>query len=286
MTRAHWTALGAGLGGGILAVLGSPWAVLPPAVFVMLCLIAPFFPRGQFFLPLVNHGPREVSEVALTFDDGPSPELTPCVLDLLARHEVPATFFVIGARAQQHPDLLQAILAAGHEVGNHSMHHDPLLMLRGRRRLRSEVAQTQGVLAAAGLRVAAFRPPAGITNPRLGPVLRELGLYGVGFSRRGNDWGNRRVKGLARRILRGVRGGDVILLHDSAETLDEAGRKLFLGELEKVLNGLGQRGLRVVPLSRLVGRMVSEAAARSDTTAPGSDAGPPRGNGRTPEPTP
>jgi len=228
-------------------------AALPLAVQIGLNITGCFVPSLGFFLPVVTHGPRRGGAVALSFDDGPDPQTTPKLLELLARHGVPASFFVIGRNAQAHPELVARIRAAGHEVGNHSMSHDPILMMRSMARLEAEIAGCQAVLAEQGVRSLTFRPPVGITNPRLGIVLGRLKLGCVCFSCRPLDFGNRRLQGLADRVLGKVRAGDVVLLHDVAP-LPEVGVEVWLSEIEKIVVGLRERGLSVSPLSELIGR--------------------------------
>ena len=173
------------------------------------CLAAPFATRYGFFLPVICRGPRNVRCVSLTFDDGPDSATTPLVLNLLKSYQVSATFFVTGKNAADHPDLIARILDQGHTIGNHTYSHDPLIMLKSGQRLKEEIIKTQAVLAAHGIRPLVFRPPAGITNPKLGPVLAELGLSAVNFSCRAMDKGNRRISGIALKILGRVRAGDM-----------------------------------------------------------------------------
>jgi len=266
LSRAHaagFTALplaGALAAAQALQLAWTPgWLVtaLPLAGFLAMCAAAPFFPRLGFFLPIVSHGPRSIRAVALSFDDGPDPATTPHLLALLSRHSAPAAFFVIGEKAARHPELVADICAAGHEVCNHTLRHDPLLMLRSTAVLEREIAGCQDALAAQGIRPLAFRPPVGITNPRLGPVLERLGLRCVCFSCRPTDFANRRVVGLADRVLSRVRPGDVVLLHDC---LPRAGLSVeeWLREVEATLAGLYSKKLAIHPLSRLVGFSVSE----------------------------
>jgi len=108
-----------------------------------------------------------------------------------------------------------------------------------------------------GVESLVFRPPAGVTNPRIAKVLSERELTCVGFACRANDFGNRRVKGLSTRILRGVAAGDIILLHDG-NVADQSGPEGWLAEIEQLLDGLRERDLEVVPLSRLLGRKVMQ----------------------------
>ena len=242
---------------GLLWPVRPVWAAIPLGCYVLLCMVFPFFPGIGFFLPVVHRRDTVDRVAALTFDDGPDPDVTPRLLDLLRREGVPATFFVAGVRAERHPELIREILSRGHALGNHSYHHDPLLMLRSRARLRAEVARTQDALSAFAVRPLAFRPPVGITNSQLPGVLRELGLYCVTFSCRAFDRGNRRVAGIGEIILRKVRPGDIIVLHDVTPKGGE-GIDRWLAETEGIVSGLKGRGYRLLPLAELIGRPVME----------------------------
>ncbi len=225
-------------------------AVVPLGLFVVITLAAPFFPRFSYFLPILTHGPRSSAQVALTFDDGPHPETTLRLLALLADHGVRATFFVVGRQCEAHPELLRQILDQGHDVGNHTQSHDVFFALRSKRRVREEIRGCQRALAAQGVRTLAFRPPVSITNPRLWSPLQSEDLICVHWSRRARDRGNRRVCGLARRILASLRGGDIVLLHDCPGGGDVTG---WLAEIEQILEALPKRELGAVSLSSLLG---------------------------------
>ncbi|MDO9066960.1 MAG: polysaccharide deacetylase family protein [Deltaproteobacteria bacterium] len=198
----------------LLSLLCPLLALFPLLFFLLACLIAPFFPGYGFFLPIISRGNPENNQVALTFDDGPSPLSTPILLDLLARHKLLATFFVVGRLAAKYPDLITAILAQGHTIGNHSHRHDPLLMLRTPKTLHEDIHTTQEILKKQGVTPLVFRPPAGITNPRLQRVLARENLLAVNYSCRAMDGGNRNVRNLAGKILQRLRPGDIIMLHD------------------------------------------------------------------------
>jgi peptidoglycan/xylan/chitin deacetylase (PgdA/CDA1 family)/2-polyprenyl-3-methyl-5-hydroxy-6-metoxy-1,4-benzoquinol methylase len=238
----------------ILLFVDLRTAPLPLLAFLLACAVAPFLPRVGFFLPIVSRGKPGVKGVALTFDDGPDPEVTPLLLDLLDRHSVSATFFVTGERAARHPAILREILSRGHTIGNHSYHHFPFLMLKGIRTLRREIESTQSCLAGFGVLPLAFRPPAGITNPLLRRVLLEQGMYCVNYSCRAVDFGNRRIGRLSEKVLRAVSMGDIIALHDIAPR--HAGTEGLMAEFDALLGGLKEKRLEVVPLDRLTGREV------------------------------
>lgn len=237
------------------------WPVSPlvagiaPALFVAACAVFPFLPGASFFLPVISRGTSSQKAVGLTFDDGPDPAATPALLRLLEAHGAIATFFVTGRNARRHPEIIREILARGHCIGNHSYSHDNFIMFRHPRSIAAEIEATRRVFQNLGFSSDIFRPPVGITTPRVAEALRRTGLFAVTFSRRAKDMGNRRIRGLSSRILKGVRPNDILLLHDvlprSPENLG-----LWLGEVEKVLTGIKTKGLEVIPLETLIGRRV------------------------------
>jgi peptidoglycan/xylan/chitin deacetylase (PgdA/CDA1 family)/2-polyprenyl-3-methyl-5-hydroxy-6-metoxy-1,4-benzoquinol methylase len=256
LSPAHFVALGTFQLFVVLLFFNIHLAPLPLLVFILLCCIAPLFPRFSFFLPIISRGERELKAVALTFDDGPDPAVTPQLLALLAQHKVHATFFVTGVRAERYPEIIQAILAGGHTIGNHSYSHSPLLMFKGRATLQHEIAAAQNVIRHFGVVPLAFRPPVGITNSRLWRVLLENGMFCVNFSRRAADFGNRRVTRLAQRLLVKVKPGDILLLHDVAPRQGDVTE--LLQEFSALIAGLREKGLEILPLGRLIGKEVMQ----------------------------
>jgi peptidoglycan-N-acetylglucosamine deacetylase len=237
----------------VLAMVNEWLCMLPLGIFVACYLGAPFFPQAGFFLPVISRGCTGGNMVALTFDDGPDTATTPRILELLEKNKTKATFFVIGEKAQRHPDIMREIISGGHEVGNHSYRHDVLLMLRSRQTITTEILMAQEGISAFGIRPLVFRPPAGITNPKLGGILKQHSLHCVTFSCRGFDAGNRRVEGLAERILKKVRPDDIILLHDVLPKGSVSADR-WLEEMVKIFTGLKSKNLQPVSLERLIGR--------------------------------
>ena len=229
-------------------------ALLPLSGFLLLCFLAPFFPEISFFLPVISRSQPGTEGVILTFDDGPSPEFTPVLLDLLARYGLPATFFVIGKKAADHPELIARILAAGHSIGNHSWDHDYFLMLRSTERIQEDLHRTQEVLAEAGVRPLLFRPPVGITGPRLKKVLEREGMLAVNYSCRALDRGNRHLAGLANKIMRRVRPGDIIMLHD-LPAFQEEDSDLLYREFDQLFQQLTEK-YTVIPMEDALQRPV------------------------------
>ncbi len=254
LSPAHFVGLGAFHAWAVLLFLAPGLAPLPLAAFLLCMGIAPFLTGVSFFLPITTRGKRGERGVSLTFDDGPDPEVTPRLLELLDRHSAPATFFVMGEKAARHPDIVRDILSRGHTIGNHSFRHMPFLMLKGRQTLRNEIESTQAELARHGVVPLAFRPPVGITNPHLWRVLLEQGMFCVNFSCRAVDFGNRRIARLSERILRKVSPGDIVALHDVAPRREKAER--LLEEFDSMILGMKGKGLEIVPMARLIGKEV------------------------------
>lgn len=259
---ATWSGLSAFALAFILYPFSTPLALLPLAMYLLLCLTAPFMPAFGFFLPVISRGISTQRAVALTFDDGPDPGSTPALLALLAKHQVTATFFLNGARAMHHPDIVADIIAQGHTIGNHTHRHDNFIMCKSAKALLKEIQDAQQVFYQMGVRPLAFRPPVGITNPKLGKVLDQVGMYALNFNRRAGDQGNRRIKHLSKRILKGVAANDIIMLHDirpsSSDLYDH-----WQQELDLIFEGLKARELVIIPLEALIGRPVMERVGES-----------------------
>lgn len=154
--------------------------------------------------------------VALTFDDGPHPEATPAVLELLAGAGATATFFLVGEQVERRPELARAIHVAGHEIAVHGYRHQ-LLLCRTSRAVAADLARAAAVTAdATGCEPALYRPPYGVFSAGGLDVVRGLGWRPVLWSAWGRDW-ERRATGasVARRVTHRLGPGDVVLLHDS-----------------------------------------------------------------------
>lgn len=187
--------------------------------------------------------------IALTFDDGPDPEVTPWVLDLLDEAGARASFFCIGRRALEHPETVAEIAARGHRVENHSFRHSHLFSLLGPLRLGREIDRTQETLAGiTGRRPIFFRAPAGIRGPWLEPVLARRRLTLVSWTRRGFDSVDREPARVSRRLVDGVAAGDILLVHDGALHRRSGHGEATLEVVRRVLEALRTSGLRAVAL--------------------------------------
>ncbi len=189
-------------------------------------------------------------ELALTFDDGPDPDVTPRVLDILARHGARATFFCVGRRVSASPALAREIAERGHVLENHTFRHRHHFFFHGPLRLSDEIARTQDVIeSATGRRPRYFRAPAGIRSPLLDPALSRAGLELVAWTRRGFDTVRRDPAAVASALATALAPGDLLLLHDGSSARDGSGRPVVLEALDRVLDAAGARRLRVVPFS-------------------------------------
>jgi len=190
-------------------------------------------------------GPREV---ALTFDDGPSP-YTAQVLDVLKRERVKATFFLCGANAERYPELVRRIRAEGHAIGNHTYSH-PWLYLKSEAVLAAEIDRAQDALErTSGARPTLFRPPFGVRWFPLWPLLRERGLTMVMWNDRAVD-GGRGAAGLAESAIAGLKPGAIVLLHDGFETRAsaEVDRSATVKALPAIIRAARAAGYTLAPL--------------------------------------
>jgi peptidoglycan/xylan/chitin deacetylase (PgdA/CDA1 family) len=249
----HRVTLVLGIGAAFAILLLPPgwrvcaWTSLVLLVFALVTwgvvsIRSPYFGRA-----LLGGSSRD--SVALTFDDGPDPVCTPALLDLLKSRGVRATFFVVGERVRAHPELVRRCQAEGHELGNHSHSHSPWLNFRLRRGMQLEIAACQDAIeATTGRRPRWYRPPVGLRNPAVHPACAALGLRVVGWQVRSLDKSGRAPDAIAERVLRHVRPGGIVLLHDGGQT-----RERLLAITDGILRGLETRGLRAVTLGQLLG---------------------------------
>ena len=171
-------------------------------------------PQGQWYGQTFAGGMRGSKQIALTYDDGPNDPHTLKLLDVLAKHSVRATFFMIGRYVRQRPDIARAVAQAGHVIGNHSFTH-PLLIFESAAQTRTEFLGCRSALQdVIGKHSNLFRPPFGGRRPATLRIARELGLQPVMWNVTGYDWNAPPAMVIENKVARQMRGGDVILLHD------------------------------------------------------------------------
>jgi acyl-coenzyme A synthetase/AMP-(fatty) acid ligase/peptidoglycan/xylan/chitin deacetylase (PgdA/CDA1 family) len=255
--RPHWKPaplVSGSLGLHALAAVGLftpawPWSVGALVANHALVTLTGLWPRSTWLGPNLLHLPRDRSEVAITIDDGPDPEVTPALLDLLEQHGAVATFFCPGTQVQRHAALAREIVRRGHAIGNHSQHHRHHFSVMGPGALRREIAQAQDSIAqATGVVPDWFRAPAGLRNVFLDPVLHSLDLKLASWTRRGFDTRTGDAALVLRRLTRDLAAGDIMLLHDRHAARTPQGRPVVLDVLPPLLALLRERNLQTVRL--------------------------------------
>ncbi|MEN8163165.1 MAG: polysaccharide deacetylase family protein [Acidobacteriota bacterium] len=243
------------IGAAALAAAPSRWPWVTTALVANHALIAlaGIMPRAQILGPCRSRlaPPKSAGgRIALTFDDGPDPEVTPAVLKLLEDRGVAATFFPIGQRAANHPSLVERITAAGHSLGNHSWSHSPAFFFHSLPRLAEEIDRSQEFLEAhGGKRPVHFRAPAGIRGPFLQPMLERRGMDLTAWNRRGFDTTDTQPYRILKRLTRRLGPGDILLLHDGSSARASDGRPVVLQVLPRLLDAIEARGLTPVALT-------------------------------------
>ena len=230
-----------------------PWSLGALVINHLLLALGGLLPRSRLLGPNWTRLPQAQAQgaVALTIDDGPDPEVTPAVLDLLALHGVRATFFCIGERVARYPELARRIAREGHEIGNHTAHHRYLFSLCGPAVIRREIALAQASIEAICQVVPRFfRAPAGLRNPFLQPCLATQGLQLASWTRRGYDTVNTDAEVVLRRLTRHLGAGDILLLHDGRAARTPDGTPVILAVLQRLLPILARLQLRCVTLSQ------------------------------------
>ena len=240
--------------GAIALVARSLWLGPPPlllacvalAAYVALVTCGVLFLGLGMFADVVTRGPDDSGAVALTFDDGPSPEHTPQILTLLDSARIKATFFVIGRKAEAHPQIIRAIKARGHAIGLHSYAHHRLFSLRSLRYVRADLERgRKAIEAITGEPPILFRPPIGHMSPRIAKAVDELGLIVVGWSIRALDGiAGARPTEVAERVTSRLEPGAIVLLHDAAERDDRT--PASVEALPAILEAMKREGLKGV----------------------------------------
>jgi len=242
------------IGVATLAVFPRTWPYVLSTMFADHLVIAgaAIWPRSRLLGPNMTTLPLEAAragQVALTFDDGPDPRVTPEVLSILDRHSAKASFFCIGRRAEAAPDLVSEIVRRGHSVENHTYRHSNAFSFFSPRALGREVDRAQAVLGElSGSAPQYFRAPAGVRSPWLEAVLVSRGLRLVSWTRRAFDTMTDDVGKVVARLTDGVAAGDVLLLHDGSAAGLRRGRPVVVDALPRVLEELASKELSAVAL--------------------------------------
>ena len=240
---------------GASALLGPeawPWAIGAVAANHLVLGAIGLWPRSTWLGSNLTRLPPTACarhEIAITFDDGPDPDVTPRVLDILDAHGVRASFFCIAEKAMRHPELCREIVRRGHAVENHSREHPMTFAMRGLGGMRREIAAAQSDLAALTGRLPRFfRPPAGLRSPLLDPVLHDMRLSLVSWTRRGFDTRKTDVELVFTLLAEGLASGDILLLHDGHCARTPDGEPVVVQVLPRLIRHAQSLGLRPVTI--------------------------------------
>lgn len=206
-------------------------------------------PTGQWYGRTFTGLKAGSKQIALTYDDGPNDPHTLKLLEVLAKHNVNATFFMIGRFVRERPDIARAVAAAGHVIGNHTFTH-PLLIFKSAAETRSELVDCRNALTdAIGEHSTFFRPPFGGRRPATLRIARELGLETVMWNVTGYDWNAPPASAVEGKVVRQMRGGDVILLHDGGHKGMGADRSQTVIATDHLIAKFKDEGFEFVAIS-------------------------------------
>ncbi len=251
---------------GSVALFGAGWLSfgIPAAGFVALMTDGIARPSSSVLYPTISKGPADERRVALTFDDGPDPEVTPGVLDALKAHDASATFFSIGRSLEQHRALAQRIVAEGHELASHSWQHSRWQNFFGSKKLVADLERTRQLIGEINGDTAMplFRPPFGLKSPELARAAAPGQVRMIAWSLHSRDTRTRDPQRVAARVLNKIKPGDIVLLHDGHD-LPGRHRQVCRQAVPLILTGLRQLHLQPVTVSTLLYRPDADGSIRN-----------------------
>jgi peptidoglycan-N-acetylglucosamine deacetylase len=242
-----------GAAAGVIARPQSwPWMLGAVVANHLVLTTAGLLPRSKLLGPNWTSLPDHMAArgaVAVTIDDGPDPEVTPRVLDLLDEYRAKATFFCIGAGVARYAELVRETARRGHTIENHTQRHLNYFSVLGPGAIAGEIERAQDEIGTVtGQRPCFFRAPAGLRNPFLDPVLARLDLKLASWTRRGFDTLNRDAGTVLATLTRGLRSGDILLMHDGHAGRAASGSRLILEVLPQLLAAIAAAKLTPVTL--------------------------------------
>ena len=249
MTRFHIVALTAAIWIAFAFALQN--FVMLSAALLALFVFAGFgvaIPQLRFFGNFICRGDKSKKQIALTFDDGPDPRSTPQLLELLRERKIPGTFFCIGKKVEQNPELARQILREGHLLENHSYAHSNFTNFYPAAKLQDELQRAQNAIqAATEITPKFFRPPIGLSNPNTFRVAAKLNLQVIGWSVRSLDTITPSPQKIVARIVRGLHPGAIVLLHDGNIPAEK-----LLATVKSLLDETQKLGYEIVRLDELL----------------------------------
>lgn len=213
-------------------------------IYVIINIMGSIKIEWNYFLFSHCKGESSLKEIALTFDDGPHPSITPDLLKLLAKYNVNATFFCLGKNVESYPEIARSIINNNNIIGNHSYFHSYYFDLLSSSQMEKEITQTNAIIYKnCKIKPKLFRPPYGVTNPMLKKAIEKSGLTSIGWSLRSFDT-SKSTELVKKRLKKNTKPGDIVLLHD---TVDDA-----IAIIEDYLIWLKDAGYKIVSLDQLL----------------------------------
>jgi peptidoglycan/xylan/chitin deacetylase (PgdA/CDA1 family) len=206
--------------------------------------------RSNFFCKVYCSKPVENKKLCLTFDDGPDPGLTNDILDMLCRYNFTATFFAIGNKAANHPEIVKKAFDLGHTIACHDLTHSTVSNFRMSKALLRDISASQRIIEGIiNKKPMLYRPPVGLMNPHIPGVLRQLDMRCIGWNKSVGDAGNRRQEKFSK-LPKLAQPGNIILLHDCLPNPEL--KKEFLENLENLFRAIKEKGLQPVSIGKLL----------------------------------
>ncbi|MDH5474133.1 MAG: polysaccharide deacetylase family protein [Cyclobacteriaceae bacterium] len=219
------------------------WYGIVVLFFLLFVATGSYFIQWNFFLESSNNGNPNSNEISLTFDDGPHETLTPKVLKLLDEFDAKATFFCIGKKVKYNQVLVNEIINKGHSVGNHSYAHQHNFPILSVNKMIDEIEKTN-ILIENNNGKRLFRPPFGITNPRIARAVKKTKMKTIGWNVRSYDTIGDRAEKVVQRVMKKMKGGAIILLHDDRDDVVQI--------LEGILQFMKKQNLKSVKVEDLL----------------------------------
>ena len=220
----------------------SPWwGLIPFGYYFAMVGLGSYKIEMKFFIDSICEAPNDKGLVAITFDDGPNAEFTPKVLEIMDEYNAKATFFCINVEKQ--PDVLKEIDKRGHAIGNHSYSHDVKFDMASVKAVKEDLLKNESLInGAIGKKTKLFRPPFGVTNPKIAKGVKQLGLTSIGWNIRTLDTTDDSEDKIIERT-KNIKAGDIVLLHDTSDK--------SINVLRALLKVLNEKELRSVTINEL-----------------------------------
>lgn len=218
--------------------------LLSISIYLIALFFGSYIIQFNFHIQSLNYGSRTVPQISLTFDDGPSGEITEKLLAVLEKHKIKAAFFMIGKNVEQHKNIVTKIFESGHTIGNHSYYHANMFDMQSSSKMLNEINKTNTLLQSIiNKETLLFRPPFGITNPMLAKAVKKSGMHSIGWSLRSLDTMKTKEQTL-KKLKRKVKNGDIILLHDNDMKIIDI--------VDEFITYTKQHGIEIVSLDKLL----------------------------------